>query len=282
MTKLSYAPSTGKAVAVLYLARGADADHVASFRRFIRSYRTVPAGAEHKLFVIFKGFTDDRHLRSCQDLFADLDYVALHTADDSFDIGAYAEAIRQVPFDKICCLNTNSVVVAEGWLGKLAVNLDQPDVGIVGATGSFESLRLMDARFPHFPNPHIRSNAFMMAREVMLPIFSAFQIHEKKDAFLAESGEASISQQIFAKGLAGKIVGRDGRGYGTQWWPISQTFRQGTQGNLLVSDNVTRIYERLPWSAKAEISYRTWGGYLQREYAAGSMPSAVAPQPQAR
>jgi hypothetical protein len=43
-------------------------------------------------------------------------------------------------------------------------------VGLVGATGSYESLGPALDGFPAFPNIHIRSNAFLIQRELFCVI----------------------------------------------------------------------------------------------------------------
>ena len=104
------------------------------------------------------------------DVFASLSFQPIHTDDLSFDLGAYVEAARQIETDRVCFLNTNSEIAAHHWLAKLSNNLDLQRVGIVGATASFESLKLLDPRFPDFPNVHVRSNAFMLERRRFLDI----------------------------------------------------------------------------------------------------------------
>jgi hypothetical protein len=251
-----------KSIALIYLARGAEPDHLARFNAFLDSYRRFSSGADHTLFVIFKGFQDDAQRAAACGLFAGCNATAIFAADDTFDIGAYAEALPQIPHDRICFLNTNSEILCEGWLAKLAVNLDQPRVGIVSATASFESLAVLDSRFPRFPNVHLRSNAFMMNREHAIDILPAFNIQEKKDAFLAESGPDSITRRIFAMGLMARVVGRNGRGYQPASWALSDTFRRGLQGNLMVHDNVTRTFERSPWQDKKSLTAQTWGQHM--------------------
>lgn len=61
------------------------------------------------------------------------------------------------------------------------------------------------------------------------------------------------------------MVGRNGRGYPPRWWPYSETFRQGTQANLLVGDNQTRNFNAMVWLEKIELSQATWGPYLQEK-----------------
>lgn len=252
-------------IALVYLARGAEADHLSRFAFFLRSYQRFSAGAEHSLFVIYKGFNSEEQLRAAHALFSVCNAISIHTTDAAFDIGAYAESLRQLRHRRVCFLNTNSEILCDGWLGKLAINLNQPRVGIVSATGSFESLELLDPRFPRFPNVHLRSNAFMMRREHATEILQSFDIADKKDAFFAESGPEGITRRIFAIGMTALVVGRNGRGYDPASWPISQTFRQGRQSNLLVHDNVTRSFEKMTWSEKKTMAQRSWGEYLQKD-----------------
>jgi hypothetical protein len=256
-------PSSGtKSLALLYLARGAEPDHLIRFDRFLQSYRRFAAGADHELFVIYKGFRNDAELGAARALWSSEQHTPIFTSDAAFDLGAYAEALPHVPRDRLCFLNTNSEIRCEGWLGKLAVNLDQPRVGVVSATGSFESLIPLDPRFPRFPNVHIRSNAFMMDREIATRVLLTLKIADKLDAYFAESGPNGITRQIFEMGLMALVVGCNGRGYQPAAWGLSETFRQGIQSNLLVHDNVTRTFENLPWREKKSVAASTWGDHL--------------------
>jgi hypothetical protein len=265
MMKVTRPLSHSKSLALVYLARGADADHLARFKLFLQSYTKFAAGVEHSLFIIYKGFVSEMQRRTARELFSIYDHRPIFTSDTSFDVGAYAEALEQMPHDRVCFLNTNSEILCDGWLGKLAANLDQPRVGVVSATASFESLTLLDPRFPRFPNVHIRSNAFMMERATAIKVLTAFHIRDKKDAFFAESGPRGMTRRIFEMGLNALVVGRNGRGYPPESWPTSDTFRLGMQSNLLVHDNVTRTYAEMPFSEKRSISKLTWGDYLNAD-----------------
>jgi hypothetical protein len=249
-------------VVVAYLARGADERCFEKFDNFVNSYKMYKPGIEHQLCVIFKGFCNGDQLRDGTNRFASLSFSAIHTSDLTFDIGAYFDAAKQVDAGKICFINTNTEISSHNWLAKLSNNLDLEDVGMVGATGSFESLKQLDQRMPPFPNVHLRSNAFMMRRRQLVEILSTYSIRTKVDAYLVESGRASITRRIFEMGLSVRIVGRDGRGYHPESWPQSFTFRQGDQSNLLVKDNHTRNFDKLTFPAKKEISLKTWGNYI--------------------
>ncbi|SEI15161.1 hypothetical protein SAMN02799636_06037 [Methylobacterium sp. 275MFSha3.1] len=248
-----------RTAAVIYLARGFEADHTERFRRFVESYRAHSAGHEHKLYIIFKGFATAMHRAAAEEAFDGLDFKAIDTDDLSFDLGAYADALRVVSDDHVCFLNTNSEISAPFWLAKLLRNLDSPGVGMVGATGSFESLRYINGLFPEFPNPHLRTNAFAMRREHARELLGSYAIRTKLDAFFAESGADGLTRRILARGLTCLVVGGDGRGYALPLWPSSETSRQGTQGNLLVHDNYTRAFEQMGAQEREEVTFASWG-----------------------
>lgn len=248
-----------RTAAVIYLARGYHADHLERFRSFVTSYGAYPAGYQHKLYVVFKGFADAAQRAAAERVFDGLPFEAIDTDDLSFDLGAYADALRSVGEDYVCFLNTNAELNAPSWLAKLLRNLEVPGVGMVGATGSFESLRYINRLFPEYPNPHLRTNAFAMRREHALALLGSYAIATKLDAFFAESGPDGLTRRVFALGLTCLIVGGDGRGYAPPLWPSSETSRQGGQANLLVHDNYTRAYEALGARARTEVTFASWG-----------------------
>lgn len=248
-----------RTAAVIYLARGYDADHADRFRRFVVSYRAHRSGHDHRFYVIFKGFANVAQRSAAAEIFDGLPFEAIDTDDLSFDLGAYADALRTVGEDHVCFLNTNAELNAPFWLAKLLRNLDMPGVGMVGATGSFESLCYINRLFPEYPNPHLRTNAFAMRREHAVALLGTYAIATKLDAFFAESGPDGLTRRVLALGLTCLIVGADGRGYAPPLWPISETSRQGAQANLLVHDNYTRAYEALDSGARAEATLASWG-----------------------
>ena len=252
-------------IAVAYLARGLDKDFFTSFERFLSSYKRNCSGVEHSLYVIFKGFEHDVDLEKARVLFSSVPYTPVFLADDSFDIGAYIEWANMIEEDLICVFNTASEILAPDWLRKLTVNLAMPNVGLVGATASYESLSELNSVFPAFPNIHIRSTAFMIDRGFFCNITKDLRLANKIDAFHFESGPKSLTRQILAHGEKVLLVGRNGRGYSPVFWPVSDTFRQGMQRNLLVSDNQTRNYLALPWNEKREFVMKTWGEYLSEK-----------------
>ena len=249
-------------IAVAYLARGADSNWLLSFERFINSYTRNDAGIEHSLYVIFKGFANNTDLKNGRALFNCIPHETIFLNDDTLDIGAYIEWANMIKEDLICVFNTGSEILAPNWLRKLAVNLEISNVGLVGATASYESLNELNGTFSLFPNSHIRTSAFMINRKLFLSMTEGLEISSKIDAYHFESGRKSLTRQVLAKGMEVLLVGRNGRGYSPKFWATSDTFRQGAQNNLLVADNQTRDYLALTWTQKRECIVKTWGKYL--------------------
>jgi hypothetical protein len=115
-------------------------------------------------------------------------------------------------------------------------------------------------QFPRFPNPHIRSNAFMVRRDRWLQL--EFAPRRKADTSLFESGPDSFTAQMRKQGLGTLIVGRDGNAYDVPNWPHSRTFRLEDQGNLLVHDNHTRAFDAMSQGARTTHAWMTWGDCL--------------------
>jgi hypothetical protein len=251
-------------IAVAYLVRGVGEDWFLSCNRFLDSYIRHDSGVNHSLYVIFKGFSNCDDLEKAKKLFNRVQYKPIFLEDNSFDIGAYIEWANIIEEDSLCVLNTASQILAHFWLAKLAVNLMRHEVGLVGATASYESLNELNSAFPIFPNIHIRSTAFMINRRLFCSITNGLKISSKVDAFHFESGPQSLTQQVLAKNKKILLVGCNGRGYPPTQWALSDTFRQGRQLNLLVADNQTRNFISLPWAEKKEFIFRTWGEYLGR------------------
>ncbi|MCA0246932.1 MAG: hypothetical protein LCH93_09975 [Proteobacteria bacterium] len=246
-------------VGVFYLARGADADAFAKMRTFRDSYLRWRAGAVHKLYVIYKGYESAAALEPARDLFREIPNQAIYAEDDGFDIGAYFVAASRVDDENVCFLNTSSELKGQDWLLKLVTNLGQAGVGIVSCTGSYEAPQHPGRVNIPFPNPHLRSNAFMIRRDHLLAIRPDVPFSTKLDAHLFEHGTNSLTRLTLALGLKALVVGRNGRGYEPVWWPLSQTFRQGEQANLLVADNQTMAFETAPIADKRVLFRLAWG-----------------------
>lgn len=237
--------------------------------RFAEAYCAHPAGRDHRLLLVFNGFTSDAERAEARAALGGIGDDELHLDAPVQDLDAYRQVVHEVDAERLVFLNSYSQVLADDWLD-LLVRHAGPGVGLVGATGSWESLLtpaplpLKAVRlpsFPPFPNPHVRTTGFTieraLARELRWP-----RIRRKSDAWKLENGKRSLSRQVQERGLRILVAGRDGVAYGPDAFHASATYRTGDQANLLISDNRTRDYatgdpalrrtlERLAWGAEA-------------------------------
>lgn len=116
-----------------------------------------------------------------------------------------------------------------------------------------------DARtFAPFPNPHLRTNAFI-ARSSTLKELGMPQVRSKRDAYRLESGTNSITRQILRRGERVVVVDRAGAIHDPDQWDATATFWAERQQNLLVADNQTDDYEKADPAVRALLSRLAWG-----------------------
>jgi hypothetical protein len=122
-------------VGVIYLYRFAEGEE--PVRRFLETYRHHPAGIDHDLYVVFKGFPTEESLADARRLFADVPISPVQIDDFGFDLGSYVKAARVARNRRLIFLNTFSEILADNWLLFFDRALSRSGVGIVGATGSW-------------------------------------------------------------------------------------------------------------------------------------------------
>jgi hypothetical protein len=301
--------TTTQNLCVVHLVRHANGWE--PFDRFMRSYEENQADVPHDLVAACKGFPNHEVPLPFRERLAAHGGTFLALDDQGFDIGSYWAAARALDYESFCFLNSFSLILDPGWLAKMVQKHD-PQVGIIGASGSWGTNRSgfgrllpalllppggtapppfpprrMSARdrawlvkeylhsarsFPSFPNPHIRTNAFLMRRDLMMHI-QVGELSAKWDALAFESGRNSLTRQVLRQGLQALVVGRDGRGFPPQAWEESHTFRSGDQANLLVADNRTLEWAAAPSQIKERQVVEAWGWpKRQPPWAAGDGP----------
>jgi hypothetical protein len=240
-------------------------------QRFLESYDNNPAGVKHDLLFILKGFRNKEVPAAYRDLLDRYPHQRLFVADNGFDVIPYVTAASTYASRYFCFLNSFSILLDEDWLKKMYAHVTREGVGIVGATGSYQSMytdmiaifegvlatpfyrrilssvtipmriKKLKKNFHPFPNHHIRTNGFMIAGSVMRKV-KVNPVRTKMDAYRFESGKDNLTRQIFQMNLGALVIGRNGRAYEKDEWCRSFTFWNGDQGNLLVADNQTNAY----------------------------------------
>ena len=285
-------------VGVVYLYRHAEGE--SPVRRFLATYRNHPAGLDHDLHVVFKGFPDGASVARGRALFEGIAVNSIEHADVGYDIGSYLHAANLAPNERLIFLNTFSQILADNWLAHFDHALDIPEVGLVGATGSWlantgsyeasvnylmqkvlaipttiglvrsnwrdiassamsalHSTTCRIYQYGRYPNPHIRTNAFMIETALFLSLkFSC--LATKDDVYKFESGRRSMTKQILRQKLSPVVVDRNGRVYGVNDWKSSSTFWINEQENLIIADNRTADYARADQGLRQRLENLAW------------------------
>jgi hypothetical protein len=274
-------------IGVVHLVRTGNAP--SHLRKFTRSYRGNEPGIAHDLIILLKGFQDGNELHETLSMLEGIDCETLIIPDEGYDIAAYFLATRKLEHRYLCFLNSYSILQDPQWLEKFSEHVTRAEVGAVGATGSWQSnysasskwvrprnprdfaknlpryivrrlrgLILYRRDFAPFPNYHLRTNAFMLPREVMLALADS-PVETKWDCLRFESGRSGLTRRIFGMGLQVLVVGKDGKAYEPERWDQSGTFWCGVQSNLLVADNRTIEYVHADLQKKWTLEEFAWG-----------------------
>jgi hypothetical protein len=235
-------------------------------RAFLSAVAEHPAGTDHELLMVFNGFADAAARAEHLALLDGIEHERLDLPAPTQDLPAYHAALQAVTTDRVCFLNSYARPLADGWLATLDAAVCAPGTGLAGASGSWESafssaplaLRLPRLRsFPPFPNPHLRTNGFLGARELLNDLDWG-RVETKLGALELESGRRSLTRQVARRGLRTVVVGRDGASYDPGDWAASATFRAGGQANLLIADNRTDDYLAADGAERLRLGRMAW------------------------
>lgn len=254
---------------------------------FFAHYKKFPPGINHRLHILCKRWAE-REMGLLKELAQAHNATIVELPDDGFDWGAYIRFAQNEKSPWLCFLNTHSRPVVADWLEIMAAQARRSqDIGAVGATGSWGSslparltqpssnMRLLypaylalDAwryvtnfrEFPQFPNPHLRSNGFLISRKVFCSFIEQRRIpRNKREAHILEHGKQGLGAFLRDKGMVQLVAAKDKLGYAEHEWDSSQTFRTPGQHNLLIRDNQTDFYERSSPETQRRLELEAWG-----------------------
>ena len=262
---------------------------------FLNSYISKHAGIEHQLVIVFNGHKDENEIQPFLSILvqSNVSYEYI-VCPEKYDIDSYFYSAKSLFSEYIIFLNTYSIILHSNWLLSLYQNIIRQGIGCVGATGSWGDFahkdqylklkneffkfnmnsikKLIFFRYNFYPHvkPHIRTNTFLIRRELFLKLdFNSvkplllnyfYNISATKLKSLCfEHGNNSLTNQINRLGLKVLVVDKYGIGYEINEWDEARTFWISQQENLLVSDNQTRNYDLGDETTKRQYQYAAWG-----------------------
>jgi len=229
-------------------------------RAFLTSFFTYDPGPEIPLIFVQKGYENGETDTALGELMPSQRrrIHLLNVTDDGMDLEAYAKTCRAVTdYSHLLFFNSNCILLCENWYDLYRNALDaSKGNGLVGATASWEAIEYLGV---HFPNPHIRTNAFLVDRETYLEVYGPAVRRDKDSCYQFESGPQSLTAHFLQSGRPVHVIGRDGMRYPPEDWAGSRTFRSGNQENLVVSDNQTRRFQRMGTRRRRRFAHDVWG-----------------------
>ena len=285
-------------IGVIHLVRAQNG--IEPLRHFLESYRQNPGGIEHDLIVVMKGFNEEYGKTEYMELLKDFKHITFEVSDRGYDITAYFAAFRHYAkqYHYFFFLNSFSVLQDKNWLQHSHEYISQPNVGLVGATGSWQSHRpggkslfgsLIMVGILHYqlylekvywkrmllgiigawhhiplllnckPYPNFHIRTnAFMISSNLMQQINCRNINSKSDALEFESGRNGLTMQVLMLKKKVLVVGKDGKGYEMQFWNESKTFWQSEQENLLVADNQTYKYQFGSLDTRRYLSCMAW------------------------
>lgn len=161
----------------MHLVRAANG--LEPFLAFLASWRRFPPGADCDLVLALKGFAGAKEAEPYLTHARDLHPESLFHPDEGLDLGVYFAAAARLRRDRYCFLNSYSELLVEGWLAKLETALEQPRVGMAGATGSWASNRSWVAHALGMPSPY---RGVLPERRVARQVFLAIDLERTGEA----------------------------------------------------------------------------------------------------
>lgn len=272
---------------VVYLLRK-DENYEQNLDSFLSSLNNYGIINSCMLLFLFKGFKCDEvdAIIKVKNLFK---YSHMVIDDHLFDLNSYIECANQYENKYFLFLNSYSILNCGNWLNIYLQAMCGHDSVFIGSSASCEGLgynppllnrinffgiiewlgrslmrRIYSIRFMFsgavFPNPHIRTNAFLIDRVSFLEYFQLNGYPRSKfQCYLVESGLNSLTKFMIKKSSNVAIVSNKGEVFNVSYWSSANLFRSKfSEDRLIVTDNRTREYDAASIERKARLTWDSW------------------------
>ena len=250
-----------------------------NLKQFINSYKKYKAGTNHDLLICFKNFSKNDPIFDTNELneVKFIKFLDNHSQND-YDWHSYSRVAKNYKDKIVFFMNCHSFPIVDDWLKKFYDNYEKKT--LLGPGGSKASM-VNDALngihssnkiksilyaisnfydFGFFPNPHIRSNCFMISAENYLGLkLTERYMLKKKGTWINESGRNGMTNQLKRKNFNILVVNSEGKAFIEKDWNKSNTYAINDQSKLIISDKYSRIYDNSNETEKLQISKQVWG-----------------------
>lgn len=239
-------------------------DNRENLKQFINHYLNFDAGSKHELVICFKNFDEKDKIFQTPEL-KQIKYKKFldNNKFNDYDWGSYYRVSKENLDKIIFFMNCHCRPLVNNWL-KLFEN-NYAEGSLLGPAGSYESMvnsalkgkhtrsklrsiiyaisNFID--FPIFPNPHIRSNCFMISANNFLDLeFNKNYKFKKKGTWINESGRKGMTNQLKKKKFDIYVINSDGHKFKEEKWYLSKTYALNQQSKLIIGDKFSSIYAK--------------------------------------
>ena len=254
---------------------------ICDLNRFLRFYKKFKAGSKHKLIICFKQLSKKELTRRLR-LIKKIDYFIDPANVNDHEWGTLKRICQIYNKSYIFFMNDYSYPITTNWLKYF--NKFKKKKMIIGCTASKSSnydnsfyrnhkdnyfvaiLKIVYFFFtiPKFPNPHLRSNAFLIKAKYYLEFIKNKKINYKIQSLVLESGYNGFTNFFIKKKYKIKVLDRFGILYDIHSALLSKTFASYNQEGLIISDKQTRSYDKLDLKKKEKKRKQSWGNYEKK------------------
>ncbi len=251
-----------------------------TLNKFIKNYVSYDSGYDHDLLICFKGFKNIKTINEWK-IKIKMNFIEFDDSNqpNDFDIGSFFRIAEKYKDRNIFFISSHCLPISNNWL-KIFYKYFENKM-LLGSHSSYASISSEFLNFYHnnhskfeqlrwgikhffkfklFPNPHIRTSAFLInAKDLLSCDFNKKKFIDKIETNYFESGRNSITNQLLKKGFKIGIVNSDDKYFSIGEWKKSQTYALENQEKLIFSDNRTNIYFDADSDKKKIIRKNNWG-----------------------
>lgn len=230
-------------------------------KKFLETYSTHKAGLEHNFYLLAKNW-DEENYKILKKLAQEHNAKIIDLPDDGLDLGAYFRAAKILKSEKVFFIGSGIHILCDNWLlfHEEAFKKDEK-VKLAAPMGSWQK-----GYSGRFPNPHIRTCAFMVDRNLYNEFTSNVIFPKtKEDTWAIEHCPGNFTDFIFQKGFKAVVVNSLGKVFEKDDWYKSDTYScVHGQEKSIMSDKWQRKFATKPLVISTKLEHDIWGKTLTK------------------